>query len=46
VERIAHNAITEKVGLAVRGEYFEDKDGAQMGAPQALWEVTLTAGYK
>jgi hypothetical protein len=32
--------------LAVRGEYFKDKDGARMGTPQDLWEVTLTAGYK
>jgi predicted porin len=43
---IAHYAFTEKFGLAIRGEYFDDKDGARTGTAQDLWEVTVTAGYK
>jgi predicted porin len=46
VALITHYAFTEKFGLALRGEYFKDKDGARTGTPQDLWEGTLTAGYK
>lgn len=46
VALIAHYAFTEKFGLAIRGEYFSDDDGARTGTAQDLWEVTLTAGYK
>jgi predicted porin len=46
IELIAHYALTEKFGLALRGEFFNDEDGARTGTAQDLWELTLTAGYK
>ncbi len=33
---------SEKYSLAVRGEYFDDKDGARTGTAQKLKEVTVT----
>lgn len=46
VELIAHYAVTEKFGVAVRGEFFNDEDGARTGRRQDLWETTLTLSYK
>jgi hypothetical protein len=46
VELIAHYALTEKFGVAVRGEFFNDEDGARTGRPQDIWEATLTFSYK
>jgi len=37
---------TENIGLALRGEYFEDEDGARTGFPQDLWETTSTLHYR
>ncbi len=34
--------LSDKYSLAVRGEYFDDKDGARTGTAQKLKEVTLT----
>ena len=39
--------ITDSFGLAFRGEYFDDNDGARLGVSGLrLWEVTLTANIK
>lgn len=35
----------EKMQLALRGEWFDDPDGAQTGVDQTLWEVTPTFTY-
>ncbi|MGH8056397.1 MAG: porin, partial [Candidatus Entotheonellia bacterium] len=43
---IVHMAATDKFGLSVRGEFFNDEDGARTGTVQDLWEITLTAAYK
>jgi len=32
--------------MAVRGEYFNDKDGVRTGIAQELKEITLTADFK
>ena len=38
---------TDSVGVALRGEYFEDKDGARMGIDNLdIWETTLTTNIK
>lgn len=37
--------LTEKVNVALRGEWFDDEDGARTGAAQELWEITLTGTY-
>jgi len=46
VELIAHYAFTDKFGVAVRGEFFNDDDGARTGRRQDMWETTLTFSYK
>jgi hypothetical protein len=46
VALIVHYALTEKFGVAIRGEFFNDQDGARTGRPQDIWETTLTLGYK
>lgn len=39
--------ITDSVGVALRGEYFDDRDGARLGVSHLdLWEITLTANIK
>ncbi|TVM04275.1 MAG: hypothetical protein CV087_01150 [Candidatus Brocadia sp. WS118] len=44
---IVSQDITDYFGLALRGEYFDDKDGARIGVSALhLWEVTLTANFK
>ena len=43
---ISHD-ITDSVGLAFRGEYFDDNDGARLGVNALnLWEVTFTTNIK
>lgn len=38
---------TDSVGVALRGEYFEDKDGARMGIDDLnIWETTFTTNIK
>ena len=36
----------EPFSLAVRGEWFSDKDGARTGVKQDIWEVTATAKWQ
>jgi putative OmpL-like beta-barrel porin-2 len=36
---------TDRFSMALRGEWFEDSDGARTGAAQTLWEWTATAKY-
>lgn len=36
----------EPFSLAVRGEWFSDRDGARTGTAQDLWEVTTTAKWQ
>lgn len=44
---IINQDFTDFFGLAFRGEYFDDSDGARLGVSQLrLWEVTLTANFK
>jgi hypothetical protein len=38
-------ALSNTFTLAMRGEYFEDRDGARTGAGQILREITLTPEY-
>jgi hypothetical protein len=42
---IVNYAFTERASVAVRGEWFEDTDGARTGVRQTLWEGTLTGKY-
>jgi maltoporin len=37
---------TDSFSMAVRGEYFNDKDGVRTGIAQELKEITLTADFK
>ncbi len=41
-----HYDATDRLGLTVRSEIFDDMDGARTGIEQTLFETTLTAGYK
>lgn len=44
---IIDQEITDYFGLAFRGEYFDDHDGARLGVSALhLWELTLTANFK
>ncbi|MFN3533684.1 MAG: outer membrane beta-barrel protein, partial [Candidatus Brocadia sp.] len=44
---IINQDITDYFGVALRGEYFDDSDGARLGVAKLnLWEVTLTANLK
>ncbi|HLE87818.1 MAG TPA: outer membrane beta-barrel protein [Candidatus Brocadiaceae bacterium] len=39
--------ITDIVGLAFRGEYFDDRDGARRGVDNLdIWEITFTTNIK
>lgn len=38
--------LSEKIGLALRGEWFDDDGGSRTGASQDLYEVTLTGEYR
>jgi Putative beta-barrel porin-2, OmpL-like. bbp2 len=42
ISGIAKYDISDKNSAAIRGEYFDDKDGARTGTAQKLKEVTLT----
>jgi hypothetical protein len=37
--------LSDKIGFALRGEWFNDHDGARTGTAQDLYEVTLTGEY-
>ncbi len=44
---IINQDITDSFGLALRGEYFDDNDGARLGVDALnMWEITLTANIK
>ncbi len=43
---IARYDATDKVSLSLRGEVFDDVDGARSGQAQQLWEVTETFAYQ
>mgnify|MGYP001589369488 FL=1 len=44
---IVNQDITDSFGLALRGEYFDDNDGARLGVDALnIWEITLTANIK
>jgi len=44
---IVSQDFTESFGLALRGEYFDDKDGARRGVDNlSIWELTLTVNTK
>lgn len=44
---IINQDITDYFGLALRGEYFDDSDGARLGVARLdIWEITLTANCK
>lgn len=45
VAAYAKLTVAEPFTLALRGEYFEDHDGARTGLPQILKELTLTPEY-
>jgi len=46
ISLIVHYDLTQQFGLSLRGEFFNDEDGARTGTAQDLWEITLTAAYK
>lgn len=39
---VVRYAFTDFLAVNLRGEYFDDNDGARTGVGQELWEVTLT----
>ena len=45
-----HYDVSDRLGLTVRGEVFDDKDAVRpplgTGTAQTLFETTLTAAYK
>lgn len=42
---IATYAFTDRTSASVRGEWFEDHNGARTGLRQTLWEATVTGKY-
>lgn len=47
ISGILSQDITDSFGLAFRGEYFDDDDGARIGINDLqIWEATLTANIK
>jgi hypothetical protein len=42
---VAQYNFTDRFSLALRGEWFEDSDGARTGTQQVLYEGTATAKY-
>ncbi len=42
---ILHYNLTDRMGISLRGEAFNDRDGYRTGTNQDLWEGTVTAGY-
>lgn len=45
VAGIVSYAFNEEHSIAVRGELFNDKDGARTGIAQDLWEITVTGSH-
>ncbi|HHT9128226.1 MAG TPA: outer membrane beta-barrel protein, partial [Candidatus Wujingus californicus] len=44
---IINQDLTDSVGVAFRGEYFDDKDGARLGVDELdIWEITGTVNIK
>jgi hypothetical protein len=44
---IVNQDVTDSFGLALRGEYFDDNDGARRGVDSLqIWEITLTVNIK
>jgi len=43
---IAKYDFSDRFSLALRGEYFDDRDGARTGTAQVLKEITLTLEFK
>ncbi|OGP84850.1 MAG: hypothetical protein A2Y95_09180 [Deltaproteobacteria bacterium RBG_13_65_10] len=43
---VANYDFTNRFGLAVRGEYFEDRQGFRTGLRQNAWEYTITPHYQ
>ncbi|MBI5184773.1 MAG: porin [Nitrospinae bacterium] len=41
-EGVVRYALTDFLAVNLRGEYFDDGDGARTGTSQELWEMTLT----
>jgi hypothetical protein len=39
-------SLTERFQIALRGEQFDDPDGARTGTPQRLREITITPTYR
>ena len=37
--------VTDRMGVSLRGEVFNDRDGYRTGTDQDLWEATVTAAY-
>ncbi|MCR4321877.1 MAG: porin [Candidatus Brocadiaceae bacterium] len=47
ISGIINQDITDSFGLALRAEYFDDRDGARLGVDKLdIWEITLTANIK
>ncbi len=42
---VANYDLTDRWSTALRGEWFEDHNGARTGLRQTLWETTVTAKY-
>jgi hypothetical protein len=42
---IASYSFTERCSASLRGEWFEDPNGARTGVKQSLWETTLDTKY-
>ncbi len=42
---VANYDLTDRWSAALRGEWFEDHNGARTGIRQTLWESTVTAKY-
>src|SRR3990172_1940521 len=44
---IINQDLSDSVGVAFRGEYFDDKDGARLGVDALdIWEITFTTNIK
>lgn len=46
VAAAAHIALTKKISISPRGEFFDDKNGFSTGTPQVVKEGTITGEYK
>jgi hypothetical protein len=44
---IINQDLSDAVGVAFRGEYFDDNDGARLGVDALnIWEITFTTNIK